>query len=113
MINLASVFLVLVGSVLAALAAFLVKKGMDVFSFRVILHNKMLLGGVLLYGFSALIYIAALTGGELTLLFPLASTTYIWSNLLSVRYLKEKMNVWKWLSISGIIAGVLFIGIGS
>jgi len=113
MVNQLPVLLVLLGSALGALAAFFVKLGMNTFNFRALFRNTNLLQGIALYAVSALIYIVALKGGELSVLFPLASTSYIWSSFLSVRFLKEKMNLWKWLSISGIIIGVFFIGLGS
>jgi len=112
-VNQLSVMLVLAESALTAIAAFFVKVGMNQFNFRTIFKNTILGSGIFLYGISAVIYIIALRGEELSVLFPLVSTTYIWSSLLSIKFLKEKMTVGKWLSVIGIIIGVLFIGLGS
>jgi len=58
-------------------------------------------------------FIPALKGGDLSILYPFVSVTYVWVALLSVRFLGEKMNKFKWIGIAMIILGVSFIGIGS
>ena len=113
MVNLTSVVLVMISSFITAIAALFIKKGMDKFSFKTLFKNSFLHGGILFYLVSASVYIIALRGEELSILFPLGATTYIWSNLFSVKFLKEKMTVWKGYSLIGIIIGVLFIGLGS
>jgi drug/metabolite transporter (DMT)-like permease len=113
MVNLFSVSLALIGSFITAIAALFLKKGMDKFSFSKIYKNDLLLGGIFLYVITIGIYVIALKGEELSILFPLGATTYIWSNIFSIKFLKEKMTFWKWISVFGIIIGVLFIGLGS
>ena len=75
--------------------------------------NYHLFGGVALYAIGTLLFIPALKGGDLSVLYPLVSVAYIWVSLLSVKFLGEKMNKLKWLGIVLIIIGVSFIGIGS
>ena len=75
--------------------------------------NYPLFGGVSLYGLGTLIFIPALKGGELSVLYPFVALTYIWISLLSVKFLGEKMSKLKWLGIALIIIGVSLIGIGS
>ena len=75
--------------------------------------NYHLFGGVALYAVGTLLFIPALRGGDLSVLYPLVSVTYIWVSLLSVRFLGEKMNRLKWAGIALIIVGVTFIGIGN
>ena len=60
-----------------------------------------------------LVIIIGLRGGELSVLYPLAATGYIWVSLLSVKLLKEKMSLFKWLGVSVIIAGITLIGLGA
>lgn len=62
---------------------------------------------------SMVLFVIALKGGELSFIYPLVSTVYIWASLLSVKLLGERMNVKKWSGIFLIIAGVISIGIGS
>ncbi|MEW5896858.1 MAG: EamA family transporter [Nanoarchaeota archaeon] len=70
-------------------------------------------GGIFLYGISALIFIYALRFGELSVLYPLAGLSYIWTSLLSIKFLNEEINLYKWLGIFLIILGVIFIGLGA
>ena len=75
--------------------------------------NYHLFGGVALYAIGTLLFIPALKGGDLSVLYPFVALTYIWVSLLSVKFLGEKMNKLKWLGIALIIIGVSFIGFGS
>ncbi len=78
-----------------------------------LIRNYHLFGGVALYGLGTLMFIPALKGGDLSILYPFVSLVYIWVALLSVKFLGESMNKYKWLGIIVIILGVSFIGIGS
>lgn len=75
--------------------------------------NYHLFGGVALYAIGTMLFIPALKGGDLSVLYPFVAVNYIWVSLLSVKFLGEKMNRLKWLGILLIIVGVTFIGIGS
>ena len=75
--------------------------------------NYNLLGGIALYAVGTILFIPALKGGDLSVLYPFVALTYIWVSLLSVKFLGEKMNKFKWIGIALIILGVAFIGIGS
>ena len=75
--------------------------------------NYHLFGGVAIYAIGTLLFIPALKGGDLSVLYPFVALTYIWVSLLSVKFLGEKMNKLKWLGIALIIIGVSLIGIGS
>lgn len=110
-----SIIGVLIASVLGAFGALYLKKGADrlKFNFWKILKNYYLIGGIICYGLSTLIFIPSLKYGELSILYPLVSVGYIWVIILSIIYLKEKMNTYKWLGIMSIIFGVILIGFGS
>jgi len=75
--------------------------------------NYNLFGGVALYALGTLLFIPALKGGELSVLYPFVALSYIWVSLLSVKFLGEKMNKLKWFGIILIIIGVSLIGFGS
>ncbi|MBI2558561.1 EamA family transporter [Candidatus Woesearchaeota archaeon] len=75
--------------------------------------NYPLFGGVALYAIGTILFIPALKGGDLSVLYPFVALTYIWVSLLSVKFLGEKMNKLKWFGIVFIIVGVTLIGIGS
>lgn len=110
-----AVGLVVLGAVIGAFGPILLKKGSAEFGFylRRNLKNKYLMGGVLCYILATVFFIPALRGGDLSFLYPLVSLGYIWVSLLSVKFLGEKMNFFKWLGVVLIIAGVSLVGIGS
>jgi drug/metabolite transporter (DMT)-like permease len=74
--------------------------------------NPNLLIGLFFYGIGTVLFIPALKGGELSVLYPLISTTYIWVSLWSMRMLGEKMNSLKWIGVALIMGGVSLIGLG-
>ena len=78
-----------------------------------LIRNYHLFGGISLYGVGTILFIPALKGGDLSVLYPFVALAYIWVSLLSIKFLGEKMNTMKWLGIALIIVGVSFIGIGS
>lgn len=80
---------------------------------RSLIHNYHLFGGVALYAIGTVLFIPALKAGELSVLYPFVSLSYVWVSLFSVKFLNERMNKFKWLGISFIILGVSLIGIGS
>ena len=57
--------------------------------------------------------IIAFKGGEVSVLYPIIATSYVWVSLLSMKFLDEKINIFKWIGISIIIAGIILIGYGS
>jgi len=75
--------------------------------------NYHLFGGIALYGLGTVLFIPSLKGGDLSVLYPFVALTYIWVSFLSVKFLNEKMNKFKWFGIALIIIGVSLIGIGS
>ena len=75
--------------------------------------NYSLFGGVALYALGTLLFIPALKGGDLSVLYPFVALSYVWVSLLSVKFLGEKMNKFKWAGIALIILGVSLIGFGS
>lgn len=110
-----SIVLVLIASVISAVGSLFFKKGSKGVSRNIIklLKNSFLMYGFFMYLASSILYILALRGGELSVLYPLISTTYIWSSLFAVYFLREKMNRFKWMGVILIMIGVMLIGIGS
>lgn len=82
-------------------------------NFWKLIKNYYLIYGIISYGLAIIIFIPALKFGELSILYPIASFTYIWAILFSIYFLNEKMNKFKWLGIILIIIGVTFLGFGS
>ncbi|MBI4141933.1 EamA family transporter [Candidatus Woesearchaeota archaeon] len=110
-----AVGLVLIGTLVGAFGPILLKRGSNSFglSIRAQLKNYNLLAGISLYGIASIIFIPALRGGELSVLYPIVSVNYVWVSLLSMKFLNEKMNKLKWVGIFLIIVGVSLIGLAS
>lgn len=107
--------LVVLGSFLGSLGPIYLKKSSKDFCLnpKKLIKNRNLIIGLIFYGIGTALFIPALRGGELSVLYPLVATTYVWVSLWSVKFLNERMNKYKWLGILIIIIGVTFIGIGS
>ena len=105
--------LALVAVVLGAAGPILIKKGANGFSFnpKKLLKNRNLIGGIFIYVIASFVYIAALRGGELSVLAPIISLSYAAVSILSIFLLKERMGLLKWLGIAFIIMGVSLIGL--
>jgi uncharacterized membrane protein len=82
-------------------------------SIRSIATNHNLVKGIFMYALATVVFVPALKGGELSVLYPLVAVGYIWVCLLSVWLLKERMLWNKWLGIALIIVGVSLIGVGA
>ena len=110
-----AIMLVLLATLIGAFGPILLKKASARKLSRIssLIKNYYLFGGVSLYAIGTMMFIPALKGGDLSILYPFVSVTYVWVSLLSVKFLGEKMNKYKWLGIALIISGVTFIGIGS
>jgi uncharacterized membrane protein len=75
--------------------------------------NWHILAGIAVYGVSSILFIPALRGGDLSVLYPLVASSYIWVSIWSVLFLKERMTALKILGIVLIIAGISCIGFGA
>ena len=118
------VFLVFGCTVFASFAQILMKYGAlhpmpainpadpySIFHFVVaLLGNWPLLFGYSLHACNAFLLIMALRHGELSVLFPILSLSYIWVDLLSLYFFHEHMNVWKTVGIVLVMGGVALLG---
>ena len=110
-----ALMLVLVTTLLVSSAQILYKLGSANLNFDVlkILTNYYLIGGILLYAVGGILIILAFRGGEVSVLYPIIATSYIWVSFLSNIFLGEKINLWKWVGVSAIVLGIMVIGFGS
>jgi undecaprenyl phosphate-alpha-L-ara4N flippase subunit ArnE len=74
-----------------------------------LMENYALLTGLVFYGLSTILFVIALRGYQLTVLYPIASLNYVFVNLLSIKYLDEKMNKYKWAGVLLVIIGITVI----
>jgi uncharacterized membrane protein len=106
---------VLFAAFLGSFGSLYLKKGSARLSrnMRQAILNPDLFKGIIIYGSSTVFYVIGIKGGELSVLFPLISTGYIWVAFLSMKYFHEAMNRKKWAGIALILVGVSLIGMGS
>lgn len=103
-----AIVLVLLCTLLTSTAQIIYKFGIEPFNIYLILL------GLIIYGIAAAILITALKGGELSVLYPLIATSYIWVSLFSpVFFPSDTMNFLKWTGIAFIMFGISFIGLGT
>ncbi len=62
------------------------------------------------WGLSTVLFVLALRRGELSLLYPVFTLTYVWVTVLSVKILHESMNNLKIAGLVTIMAGVAVLG---
>jgi uncharacterized membrane protein len=110
-----SIVMVLSATCIGAFGPLFLKKASDNISLNLkkIIKNYNLLIGLGFYGVGTILFIPALKGGELSVLYPLVALTYVWVSLLSMKFLNEKMTKLKWLGIALILLGVTLIGLGA
>lgn len=103
--------LVAVAALIGAVGQIFLKTGADSLIIEPVklLQNQYLLIGVGLYGLSATVYIFALQYGNVSLLYPVIATSYIWVALFANRVLGEAFPLTNWLGIVLIVAGITVI----
>jgi len=100
---------------LTSSAQLLYKFGVQKLSFNLIsiITNWQIILGLAIYGVGAAIMIKALKYGNVSTLYPIIATSYIWVSLGSWFLFSELMNIWKWTGILTIFFGVVFLSYGS
>lgn len=69
--------------------------------------------GLSLYGMSTMLLVLALRDGELSLLYPVISLTYVWVTIQAALVFHEDMSPMKIAGISVICLGVALLGTGN
>ncbi|MBW3015091.1 EamA family transporter [Candidatus Woesearchaeota archaeon] len=105
--------LVALGAFMGAVGQIFLKKGSAKFGFNIKewFRNYWLIAGICMYLASTFPFIYAVKHGELSVLYPVVATSYIWAVLFAQKIFDEKMNGLKWLGIILIIAGVSLIAV--
>jgi drug/metabolite transporter (DMT)-like permease len=78
-----------------------------------LLFNPKLAVGVALFLTSSYFFVLGVKHGELSVLYPLVSLSYIWALLWSRIFFKEPFTKNKFLGLALILAGIAFIGLGN
>ena len=80
---------------------------------RSLLTNWPLAAGVAGYLLSSIFFIIGLKSGELSILFPMVSTGYIWTMVWSWLFLKEPFTRGKFVGLALILLGCVLLGLGT
>jgi undecaprenyl phosphate-alpha-L-ara4N flippase subunit ArnE len=108
--------LVILCTVFTSAGQILWKFGSEQLSFDIssIILNVPLILGLLSYGVALFFLILAFRGGELSVLYPIVATSYIWVSIASPFFFEtDYMTLSKWAGIIIIITGVSLIGWGA
>ncbi len=81
------------------------------FSVPALLRNRKFLLGGALYAASLIIYLGVLKELPVSLAYPLTSMNYVWVTILSIRFLRERVDAWRWGGVGLIIAGIVLLAL--
>jgi drug/metabolite transporter (DMT)-like permease len=101
--------LVMISSLAAAFASYFLKIASGSGKISAILKNKYLYFGGVLYTASASLTIALLKRMPFSVLLPLGGLCYVWTILISRKFLGEKIGARKIAGIALIIAGIALV----
>lgn len=102
------IFIVLFCAILGAFGQvfFKLSSGSFSLSFNGLVKNWKFLIGATLYASSALLFVYSLKKGDLSILYPLIATSYIWVSIFSRIILKEPISILNVFGIGLILAGI-------
>lgn len=111
-----SILLVLLASFIGSFGAVFLKSGSGHLSsssiFSLIL-NWRLAAGIVLFVLSSVFFILAIKQGELSVLYPMVSLSYVWTMLWSRLFFGEPFTKGKFLGLAMILAGIFCLGLGT
>lgn len=107
-----AIIIVVLCTLLISLGQILIKFGVNKISFDNIfsLLNINLISGILVYVFAGVLFIGVLRKADLSLVYPIVGTSFIWVTILSYYFLNESINALKISGIFVIVLGVALIG---
>lgn len=108
-----SVGLVFLCTLFGVVAQYLIKTSTQsaaTLTVAALLTNVPLWLGLITYGISTGLLILALRDGELSLLYPVISLTYVWVTIMSIMVFNEQLTAYKAVGIAVICLGVTLLG---
>ena len=106
--------LVLAASVIGSFGAVFLKFGAMHLELTVMgmVRNWRLAVGIVLYLMSSAFFMAGIKNGELTILYPMVSISYIWTMIWSRLIFKEPVTRYKVMGLGLITAGIAVLNLG-
>jgi multidrug transporter EmrE-like cation transporter len=108
-----SIIMVAVCTIMTSVAQVLWKFAANAGGLQVMVASWQLWAGFLLYGLSAAVLIRSLKDGEVSVVYPVIASSYIWVALLSNHYFSEPISTFKWVGIATIVLGITVLGAGN
>jgi drug/metabolite transporter (DMT)-like permease len=110
-----SIVLVSIGAFLGSFSAIGLKAGAKRLepNLRSVMINWPLGAGIGGYLVSTVFFITGLKSGELSILFPMVSTGYIWTMIWSRVFFKEPFTQGKIVGLALILLGCVLLGLGT
>lgn len=112
-----AVIMVAAATIVCAAAQILMKLGADYSrahpGLAGLITDIPLVAGYALYALMTVLIVIAFKDGELSVLYPIISLSYVWVTALSYFVFHDSLNTWKMTGLGFIIAGVAVIGRGS
>lgn len=107
--------IVVLCTLFTATGSFLLKKGMDLFSptWNGVLAAYPVLIGLFFYFLGFVLLTISFRHGELSVLFPFVSLSFIWVAIMSYMLLGEQLTATEVGGLGAIVCGVVLIGISS
>lgn len=99
---------------LIAAGQIFLKKGTDAFvlDLEMIIRNYNLIIALALYGLGLIVMTISFKYGEMSVLYPVVSLSFVWVSLFSVLILNEQLNGFKIGAVFCIVLGLSLIGRG-
>ena len=79
------------------------------FDIKLLLTNYHLILAIVVYCVSTAFYVYALNNEQLSILYPIVATSYIWTLIFSKIFLKEQVGLTSWAGVFFILLGVTLI----
>jgi multidrug transporter EmrE-like cation transporter len=112
-----AILLVVFCTFLASGAQILMKMGADYAKAHPglagIITNPVLIAGYGLYAVVTILIVVAFKDGELSVLYPILSLSYLWVTALSFLIFHDTLNIYKLMGVAVIICGVAVLGQGA
>jgi drug/metabolite transporter (DMT)-like permease len=110
-----SMLLVLTAAFIGSFGAVFLKLGAERLrrNWRSLLLNTRLIAGVALFGCSSVFFVMGVQRGELSVLYPMIATGYIWTLFWSRLFFGEPITRHKFWGLVLILVGIGFIGAGN
>jgi drug/metabolite transporter (DMT)-like permease len=108
--------LVVLCTLFTSIGSLLLKKGadsLDIKSIQGIFDGYLIIAGLFFYFLAFLMLTYSFKHGELSVLYPFVSLSFVWVAILATIVLKETVTTFEIIGVAAIVSGVVMIGLSS